>query len=176
MIKLVCVNGAPRAGKDTFIEKCLNKLGNKGRAISSVDFVKRIATYCGWNGEKDQKNRKFLSDLKDLLTEWGNIPFKEIEKAMNNWETWNERHKITNDCVLFVCVREPDEIQKLKDKFDATCIFVTRGEAENSPTSNHADEFVYDFVYDLIIDNNGDLTQLENSAETFLNELGFEFS
>ena len=81
MIRVVAVNGMPRCGKDTFIDLCIEKLGNRGRKTSSIDFVKKIAFYCGWRGEKNQKNRKFLSDMKDILTEWGDIPYKEIEKA-----------------------------------------------------------------------------------------------
>ena len=35
--------------------------------ISSVDKVKEIARIAGWNGEKDDKGRKLLADLKAAL-------------------------------------------------------------------------------------------------------------
>ena len=50
--------------------------------VSTVDKVKEIAAECGWDGVKSPKNRKFLSDLKDLLTEWGDVPYKDIERKL----------------------------------------------------------------------------------------------
>jgi hypothetical protein len=171
MIKVVAVNGAPRSGKDTFIDICNEKLGEKGRKTSSIDFVKKIAFYCGWNGEKDLKNRKFLSDMKDILTEWGDIPYKEIEKALKVWELWNERHQIEDEGFLFVCIREPNELEKVRKRLGAMCVLVRRDNAEDALASNHADEEVFDFAYDYIIDNNGDLAQLKESAELLIEEL-----
>ena len=54
--------------------------------LSTVDFVKEIAKKCGWKGEKDLKNRKFLSDLKDLLTNWNNVPFNKIVQQVKSIE------------------------------------------------------------------------------------------
>lgn len=61
------INGPARTGKDTFVniyreerKKDLVYTYN----ISTVDFVKTIAKECGWDGTKDEKNRKFLSNLK----------------------------------------------------------------------------------------------------------------
>lgn len=171
MIKVIAVNGAPRSGKDTFIDICTEKLGIKGRKTSSIDFIKKIAFYCGWNGEKDLKNRKFLSDMKDILTEWNDIPFKEIEKTLKVWEIWNERHQIEDDGFLFVCIREPEELDKVRKRLGATCILVRRDDAESALASNHADEEVFDFAYDYIIDNNSDLAQLRESAELLIEKL-----
>lgn len=171
MIRVVAVNGMPRCGKDTFIDLCIEKLGNRGRKTSSIDFVKKIAFYCGWRGEKNQKNRKFLSDMKDILTEWGDIPYKEIEKAIKVWEIWNERHQIEDDCYIFICIREPKELEKAKERLGATCILIRRNDAEVALVSNHADEEVFDFTYDYIIDNNSDLAQLEDSADLLVEEL-----
>ena len=67
-------------GKTTFEAKCKELVAanstfwydEKQRmavdVISTVDFVKQIARECGWDGVKTPRNRKFLSDLKDLLT------------------------------------------------------------------------------------------------------------
>ena len=68
------VNGSPGAGKTTFetnVQKCMGD--SFCYILSTVDFVKEIAKKCGWDGTKDLKNRKFLSDLKDLLTNWNNV-------------------------------------------------------------------------------------------------------
>ena len=79
MVKVIICNGRPGVGKTTFQEMCQiyarEEWENKIRVdiTSTVDFVKDIAKQCGWDGTKDLKNRKFLSDLKDLLTEWNDV-------------------------------------------------------------------------------------------------------
>ena len=75
-INVVVVNGSAGAGKTTFEEMCSFILGPYYRSRSSIDKVKEIAKNCGWDGSKDLVNRKFLSDLKDLLTEWDDVPMK----------------------------------------------------------------------------------------------------
>ena len=171
MIKVVAVNGMPTCGKDTFIDICLELLGDKGRKTSSIDFVKKVAFYCGWRGEKNLKNRKFLSDMKDILTEWDDIPYKEIVKAIKVWDIWNDRHNLPKEGIMFVCIREPEELEKVKERLGATCILVRRDAAESAQVANHADEEVFDFAYDYIIDNNGDLNQLKESAELLIEVL-----
>lgn len=83
-MKIVVINGFPGAGKDEFVSCCKKLIGEPYvRNISTVDFVKYIATECGWDGTKTPKNRAFLSNLKDLLIEWNDVPFKKIEKALS---------------------------------------------------------------------------------------------
>lgn len=36
--------------------------------LSSIDLPKKMALLCGWDGVKNNDSRKFLSDLKDLIT------------------------------------------------------------------------------------------------------------
>ena len=48
--------------------------------VDSVNLVKSLATMAGWDGNKTEKNRKFLSDLKDLLSNWNDVPYKETIK------------------------------------------------------------------------------------------------
>ena len=81
MVNVVIVNGFPRSGKDTFVNFCKEKLGAFGVSVSTVDFVKYLAAQSGWDGSKTPENRKFLSDLKDLLTEWNDVPWKKVEEV-----------------------------------------------------------------------------------------------
>ena len=68
-LKIVIVNGAPGSGKTSFEELCQDKMGDYCQIRSTVDLVKEIASiYANWDGKKDLKSRKFLSDLKDLLS------------------------------------------------------------------------------------------------------------
>jgi len=52
MANIIIVNGAPRSGKDTFVNFCLKELKGLGKSVSTVDFVKEVAKFCGWDGEK----------------------------------------------------------------------------------------------------------------------------
>ncbi|MBO5879339.1 MAG: hypothetical protein J6Q68_02150, partial [Clostridia bacterium] len=65
MKKLVMViNGAGGVGKDTLCDFASAHFSVMN--ISSITPIKEIAAMCGWNGEKSDKARKFLSDLKAL--------------------------------------------------------------------------------------------------------------
>lgn len=170
MANVIIVNGAPRSGKDTFVNFCLKELKGFGKSVSTVDFVKEIAAKCGWDGTKTLKNREFLSNLKDLLTEWGDVPYKKIEEEINSFDFSLEQYDIDKDKgFVFVMCREPQEIQKFVDRLGAKTVCVRREEAEKAAVSNHADANVLDYNYDCYINNNKDLAHLQNAARVFLN-------
>lgn len=161
--KVIVINGNGCSGKDTFVDFCLEINPNIHR-ISTVDFVKHLASLCGWDGTKTPENRKFLSDLKDLLEGWDNVPNKIVENYIEYLDDAETPQ------ILFIHAREPNNIQYYKDKYNATAILILNDNVEQV-TSNHADMGVYDFAYDYIIDNNGDLEQLKESAKTFMEAL-----
>ena len=166
MIKYYIINGRAGAGKDTFVWLCQNQAENKAILnISTVDFVKRIATICGWTGEKDEKNRRFLSDLKDLLTRWNDVPFKEILKAIERYK----ENSLGADLIFFIHCREPEEIERLRDALGAKTIFIKR-DTIPQVVSNHADKNVENFEYDIYIENNGTIEELSEKARLFLIE------
>ena len=77
MDKLVfIVNGKPRAGKDTFAE-ILNRY-MKVYKYSAVTKVKEIATLCGWDGKKEERDRKFLHELKMLTSEYSDLAYNDV--------------------------------------------------------------------------------------------------
>lgn len=158
--KVIVINGNGRVGKDTFVDFCFESNHNVHQ-ISTVDFVKHIATLCGWDGTKTPENRRFLSDLKDLLEEWGNIPNKKVEEYIEYLQTAEDPQ------ILFIHAREPKNIQYYKDKYNAITILITNDRVEQV-TSNHADMGVYDFEYDYIIDNNGTLEDFKLKAKKFM--------
>ena len=174
-MKIIVVNGQPRVGKDTFVNFCLDELGSWGMQCSTVDFVKEIAKECGWNGEKTPENRKFLSDLKDLLTKWDDVPYKKVMYEKKIWEFSFEGYGIsTKDCFFFIHCREPQEIQKFVDRVGAETVLIRRESVENQEQSNHADAEVFNFNYDTVIENNGDLKELRDKAKKFLKERGWK--
>ena len=173
-MKIIVINGAPCSGKDTFVSLCQKHLLWCGN-FSTVDFVKEIARKCGWNGTKTPENRKFLSDLKDLLTEWEDVPYKKVERAIDLYEEEALSYDFSsNDVLCFIHCREPKEIQKFVDKMNAKTLLIRRPSVENVHQSNHADEQVLDYCYDYIITNDGTIDELEAKAIAFLKELDYK--
>lgn len=169
-LKIVIVNGAPGSGKTTFENFCQEIMDDYCQMRSTVDLVKEIALfYTGWNGEKDLKSRKFLSDLKDLLTEFNDVPFNDIVRFKNVWEDELEMYNVKDrPHILLVDSREPEEIMRFKRELGAVTVLVRRASAEMAETSNHADANVLNCDYDYEIDNNGSLDELRAKAAEFL--------
>lgn len=171
--KIVVVNGFPGAGKTSFETLCQWILTPKYCTMrSTVDEVKRIAKECGWNDTKDAKSRKFLSDLKDLLTEFNDLPFKDIATYAENYENYLAHMGFSNHPhILFVDAREPEGIQKLKNELGAVTLLIRRLDAENNFQSNHADQNVLNYKYDYVINNDGTIDELAYKARNFISEL-----
>ena len=174
-MKIYMLNGKAGSGKTTFFklikEKCRNYVYN----YSTVDLVKKVAYGCGWNGSKTPENRKFLSDLKDLLIEWDDVPYKdclkEIKRITSLADIYDMEH---DDWAIFIDCREPKEIQKFVDRLGAKTIFIDR-KIEGYNASNHADANVENFEYDIVINNNGTLEDLATAAMNFIKTEGIKY-
>lgn len=176
-MKVIVINGFPwpRSGKSSFVNFCLDELGAWGKEVSTVDFVKELAEQCGWDGTKTPENRKFLSDLKDLLTDWNDVPYKKVIKEKEVWESSFDYFNIpTKDCFFFIHCREPKEIQKFVDRIGAETLLIRRENVEQLEQSNHADSEILNFTYDYEIENNSDLKELKEKAKKFLKERGWK--
>ena len=175
-MRIVVLNGRACVGKDLFVTLCASCLGaDKVKNYSTVDYVKAVAAFIGWDGTKDDKSRKFLSDLKDALTEWDDIPYRRTKIEIENFQEKMNKlgGKYAENGVMFIHCREPKEIQRLKEEFGATTLLIRRDAAEGANWQNHADQNVLDYEYDYVILNNGTLSELRANAEMFLcEELG----
>ena len=173
-MKIVIINGKGGCGKDTFVAMCRDILSADSVCnISTVDFVKEIAVKCGWDGTKTPKNRKFLSDLKDLLTEWDDIPLKKVNERIDEYTMYLVNHNMYNTGVVFIHCREPKEIDKLVrelDELDVTTLLIRRSAAEAIEQVNHADNDVLNYAYDYTIYNDSTLSWLHAEAEVFLRD------
>lgn len=173
---VIVVNGRPMVGKDSFcqlVQRIMEeRVGPRSCLITStVDLVKDIARDCGWDGSKTPENRKFLSDLKDLLTEWGDVPYNDIADYIDSAKLfWKHTHYPEDKTIIFVMCREPEEIQKFVDRMGAKTLIVRRPEIEDTSQFNHADNEVFDFEYDIHIDNRGTIEHLEELAKEFVEE------
>lgn len=159
MPKIVIINGSGGTGKSTFVSLC-HDINDKVIEISTVDFVKEVAKFAGWNGEKNEIGRKFLSDLKDAMEEYGDIPNKKVEEFINSHP----------ENIIFINVREPYNIHYYKTKYNALTILLVNERIQNIKT-NHADADVDNYSYDYIIENNGTLSQLMEYARKVLKKI-----
>lgn len=174
-MKIYILNGKAGSGKTTFFELIEEKCHNYVFNYSTVDLVKKVAYGCGWNGEKTPENRKFLSDLKDLLTEWNDVPYKDCLKEIKRITSLADIYDVEHDdWAIFIDCREPKEIQKFVDRLGAKTIFIDR-KIEDYNASNHADANVENFEYDIVINNNGTLEDLAAVAMNFIKTEGIKY-
>lgn len=168
-INIFIMNGCGAAGKTTFekmIQEIANAKGDKIEILSTIDYVKDIAKTFGWNGEKNIKDRKMLSDLKDLLTEWNDIPHKIVCEKIKKCQEAGVR-------AIFIDSREPEDIKRFVDEYQALTVLIKRSNIA-MVYGNHADDNVNDYEYDCVIDNSRGLLELFDEAnifyETFIKE------
>ena len=155
-------NGMARSGKDTFAVLMNEFVPTK--KYSSIEYIKEIAKLCGWDGQKNEKSRKFLSDLKILTSQYNDLPFRMIQ---NQIDEFNKDEKCN---VLLIDIREPEEIRKLCDKYkDVKTILIKRNSVKTI-TSNMADAGVFNYNYDFVIENNGTLDELKSIVKKFVME------
>lgn len=156
--QIFITNGMARCGKDTFAI-LLNEIVSTLK-YSSIYEVKRIAEYCGWAGKKDEKDRKFLSDLKMLISEYSDLPFLATKEKIDEF-LLDKKYS-----VLLVDIREPREIERAKNAFNAKTILIENNRVE-LVNSNMADANVFNYSYDFVIQNNGTMDEFRNNVYEF---------
>ena len=157
------VNGKPRAGKDTFAQ-ILNEYMDVYK-YSSVTKVKEIAKQCGWTGAKEERDRKFLHELKMLTSAYSDMSYNDVIEEIDKFK------KGELDADIFVVdVREPEEIDRLVKATKAFTIFIENNRVP-SITSNAADANVENYKYDFVIKNNGTLEDFEGNIKLFMEVL-----
>lgn len=165
--KVFIVNGSGGVGKDTFcgfVGEYIHIL-----TVSSITPIKAVAKLLGWDGTKDEKSRKFLSDLKDVCTEYNDLPMDYLRFAHNMFIEGTEDIS-RGAMVLFIHIREPKEIERAVKEFNAKTILIKSNRVP-AVQGNHADENVMDYHYDFVINNNGTLDDLRKTAENFVYQL-----
>ena len=160
MKKLVIViNGAGGVGKDTLCSFAARAY--RVRNISSVDPIKELARMAGWDGDKSDKSRKMLSDLKMLFTRYNDLCLRYITEQYRQFLDGEEQ-------VMFVHIREPEEIAR----FVAVApehirtLLITNSTKEQRVYSNDSDDNVARYDYDAVYDNK---YSLEETKGIFLN-------
>lgn len=159
--KVIITNGSGRSGKDTFAE-ILNKYFDVYK-YSSIDIVKDMTEICGVDrNDKSEKTRKLWSDLKALMTEYSDVSFNDISKIVRDFNC-----DLIQTEFLLIDIREPHEIDRAKQEFDAFTVLIKNDNVTHI-TSNISDGSVFDYEYDFVVDNSGNLNDLEEEVRRFI--------
>ncbi len=160
---VIVVNGSGGVGKDTLCSFAGEEYAAK--SVSSIDPIKKLAAKCGWDGEKNDKSRRFLAELKRVCAEYNDLPTKYLMEKYKEF--------INSElCILFVHIREKNEIEKFKAGVGVRCVtlLVRRGEAEKG-WNNDADGNVEDYDYDYYYNNDLPLPEAKDDFIKFLKKI-----
>lgn len=155
-------NSVGGSGKDTWAS-LLNKYIPTYK-YSIVDLPKEAAKVLGWDGGKTEKDRRFLSDIMDLSTDYNDAPFKDVLSLVTDFKSSKDYAEYK---VLIIDMRDPKDIARAVETFGAETILIRNPNVEKIE-SNHADRDVENYEYDHIIENDGSLEQLERVAKLFV--------
>ncbi len=168
----IIINGKPQVGKDSFVN-CVSEIVEESTNlkvlnISTISVIKDAAKLLGWDGVKTPEARKFLSDLKDLSTNYNDFPAKHIVDIVNKRraQSSNEYFKF-----IFIHCREPEEINKIKECIGSDVYTLLIRRDVEDVTTNHADMQTEFYNYDFIIDNNSTIEDLKEKAAKFIKRI-----
>lgn len=160
----IVINGKGGVGKDTLCDFAAKHY--KTLNVSSITPIKEIAATHGWNGEKTPKARKFLADLKQIFTEWNDLP--------NSYSLEKYEEFLNGDYQLFfVHIREGKEIEKFVSGAEKLgkkpiTMLITSKRCERK-YGNASDDDVESFSYDYTYRNDLPLEKAEDDFMRFLN-------
>lgn len=145
---IVVINGKGGVGKDTLCDSV--SAVYETQSISAIEPIKDIAVLHGWDGEKDERGRRFLAELKQAFIHYNDLPTSYLcDKT--------EQFLKSDSDILFVHIREPDQIQRFIDNIphcNCVSILVQRDEIDSKHFGNDADDEVDNYPYDYVFENN----------------------
>ncbi len=161
----IVINGAGGVGKDTLCSLAAKHF--KIKNVSSITPIKEIAALCGWDGRKDNKARKFLSDLKNLCVEYNNYPTLWAKDQYDEF-------LLSDEQIMFLHIREPEEIEKFVSATGgAAKTLLVRGgrRMSNEKYGNVSDDGVENYSYDYYFLNEDTLEVAEREFVKLLEEI-----
>ena len=153
---VIVINGCGGVGKDTLCEMAQKVYRVKN--VSSITPIKELARQCGWTGEKTDKARKFLADLKALTVAYNDYPTAWLKGQYEAFLAGDEE-------IMFVHIREPEEIAKFVSVTGgrARTLLIRGGVrmAQRGAYGNKADDEVEAYAYDHYFTNDKPLDEVE---------------
>ena len=165
----IVINGRGGVGKDTLCDFAAERF--RVRNVSSVDPIKAIAREHGWNGEKDLRSRKFLSDLKRTFTEYNDLPNAFLQDQHTEFLACDEQ-------IMFCHIREGEQIDAFKRRMEGHLVLALLIRREGEDVTKHygnvSDDEVENYPYDYFYDNNAPLEQTPEKFAAFLANIAKE--
>lgn len=164
---VIVINGAGGVGKDTLCAFAAKHY--KVKNVSSITPIKEIAVRCGWQGEKTDRARKFLADLKSLTVAYNDLPTRYLTEEYGRFLSGEEE-------ILFVHIREGEEIRKFVRATEGKALtLLIRGGQRFRRTharyGNAADDGVEKYRYDYVFYNDRPLDKTEEAFIRFLSRI-----
>lgn len=159
----IVINGRGGVGKDTLCNFASSVY--KVRNVSSVTPIKEIARLCGWDGQKDDRSRKFLSDLKQLTTDYNDFPNQYIVKEHDAFLKSDEE-------IMFIHIREGEQIVHFCESIQNACVtLLIQRDLGKLYYGNRSDDEVESIPYDYVYQNNLPLEAAKMDFLTFLKKM-----
>lgn len=187
---VVILNGTGGSGKSTLVDICdeISKGENIDvfvNELSSIDPIRNaVSNIIGDCNEKDEKYRMLLCKMKAAWVEYDDFgPTYYISDNINSIIK-NSRmgsHEFSNYWynkfanIIFVHVREPEEIVKLRNilygtyggQLGVTSVLIT-GRVDPQSHISDSDRNVNNYTYDIVINNNEDILYLYKYASLLM--------
>ena len=168
---VILINGRPRTGKDTVVNFMCNALMERGymaEAFSSIDPVKAMLGAVVDLSQKTEADRILLSEVGDAL--------EKHSAFRTNRCIWfaEDVFRASENAVVFLHVREPENIEKLRATFLAKGVNVVRllvVSDRGIDVDSRADQVAGTGEYDLAIRNNSTLGVLKACCWNALSEM-----
>lgn len=156
-MKIICIAGKARHGKDTaanYMKKKIELSGKKVLIMHYADLLKYICkTIFNWNGVKDEKGRQLLQYVgTDVIRQqapdyWVDFVIGVLNMFYGDW-----------DYVLIPDCRFPNEIERLKEaEFDTISVKIVRDDFVSELTSEQQEHIsetaLDDYEFNYIIHN-----------------------
>lgn len=193
--KVFVINGSGGSGKDTFcsyFEKFFqydDAYGNfKDGGLHTFDLfytstpAKKFAKEMGWKGTKTLTDRKYLSDLKDMMDYWNDTTRKYLKEWVfgNYYNVFKSQYStpVPNNFVIFIHAREAKDIDYIVSLCTSEGIYyktILIDKEYKSKKGNHADDEVDNYkYYNWYIHNYGDLTEFKNTIRKFYESVMYD--
>lgn len=175
-MKVICISGKARHGKDTLAGMLNEQLTAKGYRVLTTHFGDLVKYICekffNWDGTKDEKGRTLLQYVgtdvvrKQRSSYWTDFVVSVLELFPNEW-----------DYVLIPDCRFPNEVECfIEHGMDTTLIRINRPNFVSNLTPEqlkHPSETVMDdYPPNLYVINDGTLKDLSNSIKDILAFIG----
>lgn len=156
------INGSGGVGKDSVCHAAAACW--RVQNISSITPILQVARAAGWDGNKTPEARRLLSRLKEVCTEYNDLSFRY---CMEQYAAFRQ----SDAEMLFVHIREPEEIERFRQAVGAGCfaVLVRRPSLEQTRgvLGNRSDDGVDAYAYDGVLVNDGTLDELPQKVRAF---------